>query len=458
MKPRQENVSRLPVAAMLAIAVLMVGLIAFLSYASGRSSDSAVQQSAISNRIENLTDQLLSTLKDAETGQRGFLITGRDSYLGPYNTATGAIPRIFIQLDEATAVRPDQRERIRSLRPLVDAKVRELAQTIELRRSKGLAAAQELVETDQGRNFMDDIRARCLAIAPVAEARVAEFTTMAEDYNTRLRAIATGGSLVLLGFLSISAVMIFRSLAHRERLYAEATVNAERFRVTLNSIGDGVIATDASKKISFINDVAQKLTGWSEEEAIGTPVSKVFRIVNETTRAIVENPLDRAIDEGIIVGLANHTLLIAKDGSEIPIDDSGAPIRGVRGEIQGAILVFRDISVRRQSERQLKQSNEQLKEFVDAAAHDLRTPLRSVSTFAQLLTEEYGPRLDEEGNDHLGLIRRGIQHMSRLLEDLLSYAQRAISSSRPVLACPWTARYGSLSKTCAGISKQQTLL
>ena len=104
-------------------------------------------------------------------------------------------------------------------------------------------------------------------------------------------------------------------------------------RVTLSSIGDAVITTDASGNVTFLNPVAESLIGWSLNEASGVPLDVVFKIVNEETRRTVENPATRALREGLVVGLANHTLLIAKDGTERPIDDSAAPIRNHQGEI-----------------------------------------------------------------------------------------------------------------------------
>ena len=123
------------------------------------------------------------------------------------------------------------------------------------------------------------------------------------------------------------------------------------FEVILSSIGDGLIATDNQGSIIFINQVAKELTGWSADEAHGQPLQDVFRIINEDTRDEVENPALRAIREGIVFGLANHTILIRKDGTEIPIDDSGSPIRDATGELVGAILIFRDITERRKAER-----------------------------------------------------------------------------------------------------------
>lgn len=125
----------------------------------------------------------------------------------------------------------------------------------------------------------------------------------------------------------------------------------ERLNITLRSIGDAVITTDADARVLLINDVAQQLTGWTQDEARGQPLDTVFRIVNEHTRQTVESPAERVLREGVIVGLANHTILITKDGREIPIDDSGAPIRDKGGAITGVVLVFRDITARRQAEQ-----------------------------------------------------------------------------------------------------------
>ena len=124
----------------------------------------------------------------------------------------------------------------------------------------------------------------------------------------------------------------------------------EWFRTTLASIGDAVLATDSQGRVTLLNPVAAALTGWPEAEAFGRDITEVFRIVNEHTREVVENPVTRVLREGTVVGLANHTLLIARDGVERPIDDSGAPIHDAQGRLVGVVLVFRDITARRRAE------------------------------------------------------------------------------------------------------------
>lgn len=157
-----------------------------------------------------------------------------------------------------------------------------------------------------------------------------------------------------LAALTLNRMVLFVSLV----LFASSRRNAEnrlrqeraRLGVTLSSIGDAAIATDVNGLVTFINPTAEALTGWTMKQCANKPLAEVFNIVNETTREPVENPVTKVLREGTVVGLANHTVLIARDGKEIPIDDSGAPIRGPGGQIVGVILVFRDITERKLTE------------------------------------------------------------------------------------------------------------
>jgi len=150
-------------------------------------------------------------------------------------------------------------------------------------------------------------------------------------------------------FFTCSLIIVFGEAARLGK--RRVTEQREVFRVTLRSIGDAVMTTDIEGRVTYINEVAESLTGWSHTEALGQPLERVFQIVNEVTRKPVENPAMRALRHGVVVGLANHTVLIKKDGNECPIDDSAAPIRNEQGYVSGCVLIFRDVTAQRLIER-----------------------------------------------------------------------------------------------------------
>ncbi len=152
------------------------------------------------------------------------------------------------------------------------------------------------------------------------------------------------GSAILIGAAGLLLWHLEKKTYFQALYLSEARLRAsiERQSVTLKSIGDAVIATDARSLVELLNPVAETLTGWTNDEARGRPLEEVFRIVNEQTREKIEDPVAKVLDKGVIIGLANHALLIARDGTERPIADSGAPIRDKNGDITGVVLVFRD--------------------------------------------------------------------------------------------------------------------
>jgi PAS domain S-box-containing protein len=157
-------------------------------------------------------------------------------------------------------------------------------------------------------------------------------------------------SLLLLGVFAGVSLVISYLMEKTRRAESGVRGARERLLTTLKSIGDAVMTTDAAGRVNFMNHVAEQMTGWTLAEAGGRPLREVFRIVNEETREEVESPVEKALAAGAVVGLANHTVLIGRGGRETPIDDSGAPIRGDDGEVVGVVLVFRDITERRQAE------------------------------------------------------------------------------------------------------------
>ncbi|HEY1946541.1 MAG TPA: PAS domain S-box protein [Bryobacteraceae bacterium] len=339
-------------------ALLLVLLIGISSYRAWIAYHQQSEQAAVTRQIVQDADDVIAALRDAETGQGGFLLTGRDAYLEPYRKSLAEITVSLDMLASSARVHPDQVKRVERLRPLIKSKLDELQQTIELKRQQGSEAALTVALTGRGYALMGQVRQLCAEIQNAAYARLQQQTEDTRSSVNQIGLVSTLGSLILFACLVIAWSIIQKGTRQREKLIQDLQKSDGEIRearnwlqTTISSIGDAVITTDASGKVTFLNGVAQALTGWTQEQALGRPLQEVFIITNEETGATVESPVTKALREGCVVRLANHTHLTAKDGRQIPIDDSAAPIRGALGNIAGVVLVFRDVSHRRGTER-----------------------------------------------------------------------------------------------------------
>lgn len=170
--------------------------------------------------------------------------------------------------------------------------------------------------------------------------------------------------ITLLMFLILGMAYLYNK--RQKSIYQTLYKQQQNYFTTLKSIGDAVISTNKAGKVEYLNPVAELLTGWTIKEAEGKNLKKVFNIINEETRQIVESPVQKVLREGIVVGLANHTLLISKNGNEIPIADSGAPIKNEKGEITGVVLVFRDQTEERKYQDKIAHSEAQFRELIES--------------------------------------------------------------------------------------------
>jgi len=225
----------------------------------------------------------------------------------------------------------------------------------------------------------------------------------------------------------------------------------ERLRVTLASIGDAMISTDENGRVKFMSAVAESLTGWKSAEAVGQPLENVFRVIDESTRQPLKDPLVLVLERGGVARLGSRMMLISKDGNERSIDDSVAPIRAMDGALVGVVLVFRDATHIRAAARmevdlakahadlevyarnletlvaertaKLQQTIADLEAFSFTISHDLRSPLRSMEGFAHALLSEYADKLDELGRNYLERISNSAVRLDRLILEVLTYSR-----------------------------------
>ena len=316
----------------------------------------AAEARRISYELVQVLDEVETRLVDAETGQRGYLLTGDEAYLQPYHAAIKNLDQVMGRLKDLTSNDPKQQEQVSSLGLPIENKLGELQRTIDLRRREEIAAANQLVLQGSGKRWMDQIR------SVIAEMK-------SEGYEVRRirtqqmneMAVATERTILIGYFVSLSLLMFVfvlldRELRERKRAQEALGKSDKWLSTTLGSIGDAVIATDMNGAVTFMNPVAQSLTGWSLVEAQGKSMDLVFDIVNKETRRAVENPVKKVFREGKVVGLADHTLLISKNGKEFEIEDSAAPIVTAAGERLGVVLVFRDIT-------ELNQAREEVEKY-----------------------------------------------------------------------------------------------
>ena len=346
--------------------VLLVGLVVGTSFQAFRQIEEAAEAREHVNLVRQRADELLGALIDAETGTRGYALTGDRAFLRPYLAVRDLVNTRFEQLRQLVGVSA-ARTHLDAMRPLIESRMADLARVIKLRDERDLGGAMFAAGMASGMRAMDSLRAEMQQFMAVEKGTLTGHEARFQSNMHNLFAVIVAATILSLLVAMFFVYLLLREgrnqlagLVHLETKHlldaqwetnsqlkeANATlrISEELLVVTLNSIGDAVLTTDVNGLVTRMNPLAEKLTGWPLKEAVGHPVDEIIKILNQETRKPASVPIMNTLAHGTTQGLANHTILVARGGSECAIADSCAPIRDREALIIGAVLVFRDVS------------------------------------------------------------------------------------------------------------------
>jgi len=425
----------------LILPILALLLIAAALYWQIHTANGLVDRIQLSNAAISQTNLVGQMIFDQETGLRGYQITGDPRFLEPYNAAQATIPANLQKLQDLTSASPTEAVWVARLKADKEEVARLITDYQTWQQSfavpvlatmkaggttRGENEAGDVEFNLEGKTLMDAVRRDLQAVVQSADARrVRRVTHWHQQIRTLEEVLAASALLggVLIGLFTLNRLHAvsdqYQFSLTKMRLQSEKIFESEQqLRTTLASIGDGVIACDPEGRVMMMNEVAATLTGWTLNEAMGQPLETIFNIINETTREVVENPVAKVKRLNRVVGLANHTILIRRDGVELNIDDSGAPIRSPEGELTGVVMVFRDITLEKRT-RDALMANEKLAvagRLAATIAHEIHNPLDSVSNLLFLLKQQSTP---EETAQFLDLAQQELARVTQISRSML---------------------------------------
>jgi len=363
-------------------------------------------------------EEALQLMTDVQAATLGFVITGQEPFLDRYRNARAAVESELQLFERLNADHPVQIERLAALRGLVARDLDWRAGLVNTTRIKGVEAGRQLVINGEGKVTMDALRALADQMVAEEERTLRQRRETGARFGRRVRATLAGLATLIAGLAVTSFLLVRHQIASRSQVENALRRNEESLSTTLHSIGHGLIATDLSGRVTRMNPVAERMTGWTHSEASGQSIGDVFRVISEETRTPAVVAVESVLRTGETHGLADHTVLIARDGTERYVADSAAPIREADGHMTGVVLVFRDVTEARRAEEALKRSASEIRQLNEQLENRVRERTAQLGAVVQDLQAS----VTEDQRTHAAL--RRAEQEERHSRELLDQAGR----------------------------------
>jgi hypothetical protein len=387
-------------------------------------------------------ERLLIALGDAETGQRGFLLTGREEYLAPYDNGRKQAPVELVSLRQAVrSSSPEQRDRVEAIGPLLSEKLKELGLTIDVMKSSGPGAALIVVNSDAGKKDMDGIRNLCGQIQASARIQLNRDARAAQESLKQGITVTTAGSVLVFILLAIALKVINQANRDRDRLIlelherrdllekktvelrqslAEKTRTEERFQLVVRASPSAMIMVGADGLITLINDQTERLFGYGRRELLGRPVEMLvperFRGSHGGHRAgFFAAPAAR------MMGRGRDLFGLRRDGSEVPVEIGLNPIVADDGQFVLASII--DITERKRITAELQSKAAEMERFTYTVSHDLKSPLITIKSYVAMIDRDLAAGGIDRARSDLQRVANAADKMNQLLEELLALSR-----------------------------------
>jgi PAS domain S-box-containing protein len=329
--------------------VIVIGYFLFQSFEKNNNNEQSVSKSY---DVLATSRQLQSIIKDAETSQRGYILTGKTKYLELLNNSYKLKDSLSTRLFDLISNNPNQIEEITNINHHIKQKYEHINKTLSIRKDKGNEAAISFINKDKGKNIMDSIREDFANLDKKENAILTNRHEELQRSNEKIKNILIIGIWTVIIIFLVAFSSIYNQLRRIRKKEEQLYISNEWYNQTLISMGDAVITTDTNGIITTLNKAATELTGWTNEEAKGKNIDLIVKLIDLKTGYKVINPIFNSLYKNNTIISNESTVLIKKNGEKIFIEDSGAPINDKKGNIIGAVQIFRNVTDRRKAEEE----------------------------------------------------------------------------------------------------------